>query len=151
MDYKYILKQEGITIKEFASRLKVSRPTLYKMFDQYESGAGLGEPFQSIFDAFFLKERNAMKGNYESRNGNLVVKILENTAVNANGTIIKGSETRGKRDIVMAQVLIGDCNVPKDTIIYFSFYAAQPFTLEDEQVYVVNKLDIKFIKKGEQL
>lgn len=149
MDYKYILKQEGITMKEFAARLHVSRPTLYKLIDQYDHGVGLDEPFQSIFDAFFLKERNRMKGNYESRNGNLIVKILENTAVNENGTFIKGSETRGKRDIVMAQVLVGDCNVPKDAIIYFSFYAAQPFTLEDEQVFVVNKLDIKFIKKGE--
>lgn len=90
-----------------------------------------------------------MKSTYESRNGNLIVGILENTAVNANGTVIKGSETRGKRDIVMAEVIVGDCNVPKGTIIYFSFYAAQPFTLEGEDVYVVNKLDIKFIKKGD--
>lgn len=91
-----------------------------------------------------------MKGNYQSRNGNLVVKILDNTAENANGTFIKGSETRGKRDIVMAQVLVGDCNVPENTIIYFSYYAGQPFTLEGEEVFIVNKLDIKFIKKGEK-
>ncbi len=90
-----------------------------------------------------------MKGIYETRNGNLIVRILENTAVNANGTVIKNSETRGKRDVVMATVIIGDANVPKDTIIYFSFYAGQPFVLEDEQVYIVNKQDIKFIKKGE--
>jgi len=90
-----------------------------------------------------------MKGNYESRNGNLIVKILENSAVNDNGTFIKGSETRGKRDIVMAQVLVGDSNVPANAIIYFAFYAGQPFTLEGEEVFIVNKLDIKFIKKGE--
>ena len=91
-----------------------------------------------------------MKGNYESRNGNLVVKILENTAENANGTFVKGSETRGKRDIVSAQVLVGDCNVKEGTIIYFSFFAANPFTLEGEEVCIVNKQDIRFIKKGEQ-
>lgn len=151
MDYKYILKQEGITIKEFASRLHVSRPTLYKLMDLYNKGVGLDEPYESIFDAFFLKERNNMKGNYQSRNGNLVVKILDNTAENANGTFIKGSETRGKRDIVMAQVLVGDSNVPENTIIYFSYYAGQPFTLEGEEVFIVNKLDIKFIKKGENV
>jgi len=133
----------------FARKLHVSRPTLYKLMGEYEKGILLKEPYQSIFDAFFLTERNAMKGIYETRNGNLIVRILENTAVNANGTVIKNSETRGKRDVVMATVIIGDANVPKDTIIYFSFYAGQPFVLEDEQVYIVNKQDIKFIKKGE--
>ena len=136
-------------MKQFADKLKVSRPTMYKMLKEYESGSTLPEPYASIFDAFFLEERNPMKGNYESRNGNLIVKILDNTAENANGTFVRGSETRGKRDIVMAQVLIGDSNVSKDSIIYFSFYAAQPFTLEGEEVFVVNKQDIKFIKKGE--
>ena len=150
MNYKYILKQEGITMKEFASKLSVSKPTMYKMLDKYSKGQELNEPYQSIFNAFFSKERNAMKEKYESRNGNLVVKILENTAENANGTFIKGSETRGKRDIVMAEVIIGDSNVPIGTVIYFSFYAAQSFTLEGEQVYVVNKADIKFIKKGDK-
>ena len=149
MNYKYILKEEGITMKEFAAKLRVSKPTMYKMMDKYSQGKELGEPYQSIFDAFFSKEREVMKGKYECRNGNLVVKILENTAENANGTFIKGSETRGKRDIVMAEVVIGDANVPGGTVIYFSFYAAQSFTLEGEQVYVVNKNDIKFIKKGE--
>lgn len=150
MDYKYLLKKEGITVKGFADRLHISRPTLYKMFEDYEAGKNLGEPYQSLFNAFFLKERNAMKATYLSRNGNLVVKILENTAVNTNGTFVKGSETRGKRDIVVGQVVVGDSNVPVGTTIYFSFYAAQPFVLEDEQVYVVNKLDIKFIKKENQ-
>lgn len=149
MDYKYILKKEGITVTDFAAKLKVSRPTLYKMFGQYEKGVGLGEPYQSVFDAFFLKERNVMKGKYQSRNGNVVVKVLENTAENANGTFVKGSETRGKKDIVVAQVLIGDSNVPENTIVYFCYYAALPFNLEGEEVFVINKQDIKFIKKGE--
>lgn len=149
MNYKHILKEEGLTVKEFAERLKVSRPTLYKLMDQYDQGLSLGEPFQSIFDAFFFEERSRMKDKYENRNGNLIVKILENTAENANGTFIKGSETRGKRDIVMAQVIVKNNNYPVGSIVYFSFYAAQPFELEGEQVYVVNHQDIKFIKKGE--
>lgn len=149
MDYKYILKQEGLTLSKFASDLHVSRPTLYKLLEQYDHGEPLPEPFQSVFDSLFFKERNAMKATYVSRNGNLVVKILENTAVNTNGTFVKGSETRGKRDIVVGQVIVGDSNVTVGTTIYFSFYAAQPFVLEDEEVYVVNKLDIKFIKKGD--
>ena len=149
INYKFILKKEGFTISGFAKHLGVSRPTIYNLFNDYAAGRALEEPYQSIFDAFFLKERNAMKGNYETRNGNLIVKIIENTAVNDNGTFIKGSETRGKRDIVMAQVLIGDKNVPTNTVVYFSFYAGQQFTLEGEIVYVVSKQDIKFIKKGE--
>ena len=149
INFKYVLKKEGISLKQFADQLRVSRPTMYKMLSDYESGKQLSEPYASIFDALFLEERNPMKGNYESRNGNLIVKILDNTAENANGTFVKGSETRGKRDIVMGQVYIGDCNVPVNSIIFFSFYAAQPFTLEGEEVFVVNKQDIKFIKKGE--
>lgn len=149
INFKYVLKKEGISLKQFADQLHVSRPTMYKMLSDYESGKQLREPYASIFDAFFLEERNPMKGIYESRNGNLIVKILDNTAENANGTFVKGSETRGKRDIVMGQVYIGDCNVPANSIIFFSFYAAQQFTLEGEEVFVVNKQDIKFIKKGE--
>ena len=151
MDYKLILKKEGLTISSFAANLHVSRPTLYAMLDKYDKKIGLDEPYQSIFDAFFLNERNRMEGNYETRNGNLIVEIVENTAVNSNGTFVKGSETRGKRDIVMAKVLVGDANVAKGSTIYFSFYAAQPFTLEGKEVYVVNKQDIKFVKKGESL
>ena len=147
MNYKAILKKQGVSITDFSNKLGLSRPTVYSMFEKYNKGIGLDEPYQGIFDAFFLTERNKMKGNYESRNGNLVVTIVENTAENANGTFIKGSETRGKRDIVMARVRIGDNNVPEGTMIYFSYYAAQPFTLEGEQVYVINKQDIKFIRK----
>lgn len=147
INFKYILKKEGITLKQFAGQLGVSRPTMYKMLSDYDSGKQLQDPYASIFDAFFLKERNRMKGKYESRNGNLIVKIVENTAENANGTFIKGSETRGKRDIVLAEVVVENSNYKAGTLIYFSFYAAQPFELEGEQVYVVNNQDIKFIKK----
>lgn len=150
MNYKYVLKKEGITIKGFAQKLNVSRPTLYRLMANYEKGVGLGEPFQTIFDAFFLEEREKMKGKYESRNGNLITKIVENTAVNSNGTFVKGSETRGKRDIVEAKVIVGDSNVPVGTIVYFSYYAGQPFTLEGEEVFIVNKADIKLVKKGEE-
>ena len=150
MNYTRVLKREGLTVKEFANRLGVSRPTVYKMFDDYTQGKPIDPEYRDVFDAFFLKERETMKGKYESRNGNLIVKIIENTAANSNGTFVKGSETRGKRDICMAQVVIGDSNVPVGTVIYFSYYAGQPFTLEDEMVYVVNKQDIKFIKKGEE-
>lgn len=149
MDYKYILKKEGFTIVEFAKYLHISRPKLYKLFDEYDDGKTLKEPFKTIFDAFFFNERNNMKNKYQSRNGNLIVEILENTAQNANGTFIKNSETRGKRDIVEAQVLIGDSNVPEGTVIFFSYYAGQPFVLEDKAVFIVNKQDIKFVKKGE--
>lgn len=150
MNYKYVLKKEGITIKGFAQKLNVSRPTLYRLMANYEKGIGLDEPFQTIFDVFFLEEREKMKGKYESRNGNLITKIVENTAVNSNGTFVKGSETRGKRDIVEAKVIVGDSNVPVGTIIYFSYYAGQPFTLEGEEVFIVNKADIKLVKKGEE-
>ena len=136
-------------MKEFADHLHVSRPTMYKLIAKYEHGELLDEPYQSIFDAFFSTERNRMKSNYETRNGNLIVRILDNTAVNENGTFIKGSETRGKRDIVMAEVIIGDTNIPVGTVVYFSFYAGQPFTLEEQEVFVINKQDIKFIRKGE--
>lgn len=147
MNYKAILKKQGVSITDFSNKLGLSRTTIYSMFEKYSKGIGLDEPYQGIFDAFFLAERNKMKGNYESRNGNLIVTIVENTAENANGTFIKGSETRGKRDIVMARVRIGDSNVQEGAMIYFSYYAAQPFTLEGEQVYVINKQDIKFIRK----
>lgn len=147
--YKRILKEEGLTISKFAYLLEVSRPTVYKMLRIYEAtGKVKKRSLQSIFDAYFSEERNNMKGFYSSRNGNLVVEILQNTAENANGTFVKGSETRGKRDIVEGLVLIGDSNVPCGTIIYFSYYAAQPFVLEEKQVYIVNKLDIKFVKKN---
>lgn len=149
MNYKYILKREGLTIAEFARKLHVSRPTTYALIKEYDAGHALEEPYQTIFDAFFLTERNRMQGNYESRNGNLIVKIRDNTAENANGTFVKGSETRGKRDIVVAEVIVGDSNVPEGTVIYFSYYAGQQFVLENEEVFVVNKQDIKFIKKGE--
>lgn len=138
-----------MSMKEFADHLHVSRPTMYKLIAKYEHGELLDEPYQSIFDAFFSTERNRMKSNYETRNGNLIVRILDNTAVNENGTFIKGSETRGKRDIVMAEVIIGDTNIPVGTVVYFSFYAGQPFTLEEQEVFVINKQDIKFIRKGE--
>lgn len=149
--YKQILKEEGLTISKFASLLEVSRPTVYKMLEVYKAtGKVKKKSLQDIFDAYFSEERNSMKGIYLSRNGNLVVEILQNTAENANGTFVKGSETRGKRDIVEGLVLIGDSNVPSGTIIYFSYYAAQPFVLEQKQVYIVNKADIKLVKKNIQ-
>ncbi len=88
-----------------------------------------------------------MEKKYECRNGNLIVEIVDNTTVSPNGVVIKNSETRGKRDIVSAKVIVGDDNVKEGTTIYFSFYAGQPFLLEDKEVFVVNKADIKFVCK----
>ena len=136
---------------EFAERLHVSRPTLYKLMDKYEHGLDLEEPYKSIFNAFFAEERDRMKCNYKCLNGNLIVKIIDNTAVNDNGTFIKGSETRGKRDIVVGEIIANaNTNLKSTDLVYFSFYAAQPCVLEDQEVYIVNYSDIKFIKrKGE--
>ena len=90
-----------------------------------------------------------MNKTYECRNGNLIVEIINNTAVNANGTVVINSETRGKRDIVSAKVIVGDDNVKVGTTIFFSYYAGQAFTLEDKEVFIVNKADIKFVNKEE--
>ena len=132
-------------MKHFSELLGVSRPTMYKMISDYENGKLNSEPYVSVFNAFFLKERNAMKGNYKMCNGNLMVRIVENTAMNANGTVIKNSETRGKRDVVCGVLLVNGDHLKEGDLIYFSYYAGQPMQLEDEQVYIVNYKDIKFI------
>jgi co-chaperonin GroES (HSP10) len=89
-----------------------------------------------------------MEGNYEMCNGNLMVKLVENTVVNANGTFLKNSETRGKKDIVCGVLLQDGEELKKGEIIYFSLYASQPMQLENETVYIVHQDDVKFIKKG---
>ena len=149
MNYKLILKKNGITLTEFAKTARLSRPTVYRYLSLYSKGVSLDEPYQSIFDAFFKEERSKMKNDYVCVNGNLLVRLIENTSVNPNGTIIRGAETRGKKDIVIGEIVASTNNfLPEGTKVYFSFYAAQAVTLEDEQLYIVNKEDLKFYKKG---
>ena len=89
-----------------------------------------------------------MEGKYRCLNNNIVVRIIDDTAVNSNGTHVSGSETRGKRDIVVGEIVeCANTNIKPTSRIYFSFYAAQPFTLEGEEVYIVNYHDIKLIKE----
>lgn len=144
--YRNALKREGITMKEFAGRLHVSKPTMYAMIRRYDEGMPLSELNQSVFDAFFGQERRDM---YESRNGNLVVEIVENSAVNGNGTFVKGSETRGKRDIVVGRVIVSNPNYAIGSHVYFPYYAAQPFELDGKRVAFVDGKDIKMVRKGE--
>lgn len=149
MNYKLILKKNGISLTEFAKKAGLSRPTLYKYLNMYNNRKHLSEPYQSIFDAFFREERSTMENQYVCVNGNLLVRLIENTSVNPNGTIIRGAETRGKKDIVIGEIVASTNNfLPEGTKVYFSFYAAQAVTLEDEQLYIVNKEDLKFYKKG---
>lgn len=130
--------------------MHLSRPTVYRYLDIYMNGGELKEPYMTMFNAFFSNERSKMQQRYKCLNGNIIVKLVENTASNANGTFIKNSETRGKRDIVVGQIVeCGNTDIKKTDLLYFSFYAAQPLILDDVQVYVVNYQDIKFIKKGE--
>lgn len=149
MNYKLILKKNGMSLTEFAKKACLSRPTVYRYLKLYNSGKNLGEPYQTIFDAFFKEERSKMENKYVCVNGNLLVRLIENTSVNPNGTIIRGAETRGKKDIVIGEIVASTNNfLPEGTKVYFSFYAAQAVTLEDEQLYIVNKEDLKFYKKG---
>lgn len=150
--YLYILKKNGLTLTKFAKLAHLSRPTVYKYFEQYENGEHIKEPYKSLFDSFFNDEREIlMESYYKCMNGNIIVKLLENTCMNKNGTIIKGAETRGKRDIVAGEIVEStNTNLKKTDIVYFSFYAGQPMVLDDEQVFIINYQDIKFIKrKGE--
>jgi co-chaperonin GroES (HSP10) len=149
MNYKLIFKKNGISLTEFAKTAGLSRPTVYKYLKMYSDGKSLSEPYQSVFDAFFMEERSEMQNQYVCVNGNLLVRLIENTSVNPNGTIIRGAETRGKKDIVIGEIVASTNNfLPEGTEVYFSFYAAQAVTLEDEQLYIVNKEDLKFYKKG---
>ena len=160
-DYKYILKQNNLKLSDFAKNLGVSRPTMYNMMKRYENNEPLKEPYNSIFDAYFkedfnpitkedlLKEKN-IPSKYKCINGNILVELIENTAENSNGTFIKNSETRGKRDVVAGKIFANsNTNIKNTDILYFSFYAAQPLTLEDKLIYIVNYQDIKFIKRGD--
>ena len=135
-----------MTVTDLAERLSVSRPTAYKMISLYGSGHGLDERSLKIMDACLGKEaeRRAM---YESRNGSMVVRIVDNTAENANGTFVKGSETRGKRDIVAGEVVIPSEGYPIGCVVYFPYYASQPLTLDGEQLSIVDGRDVKFVKK----
>lgn len=151
MNYILILKKNGMSLTEFAKKACLSRPTVYKYLKMYSRGKNLGEPYQTIFDAFFKEgmEFEEMENKYVCVNGNLLVRLIENTSVNPNGTIIRGAETRGKKDIVIGEIVASTNNfLPEGTKVYFSFYAAQAVTLEDEQLYIVNKEDLKFYKKG---
>ena len=132
-----------------AQHFGVTRVTLYKYLKIYESGKKVKEPYQSVFDAFFLNEKGIiMKETYKCLNGNIIVKIIDNTAINSNGTFVKNSETRGKRDIVAGEIIVNDnTHLRISDIVYFSYYAAQPLELEGQQVYVVHLQDIKFIKR----
>lgn len=138
-----------MTKQDFAKRLCISRPTLDKWLEDYDRTGIVPKQYaQDIFDAFFKygeERNNSMEGSYRCVNNNVLVRLVEDTAVNKNGTRVVNTETRGKRDVVVGEVLVSE-NIKQGSLVYFSFYAAQPFSLEGEQVLCVNYHDIKFIK-----
>ncbi len=89
-----------------------------------------------------------MEGKYRCLNNNIVVRIIDDTAVNTNGTKVCGLETRGKRDVVVGEIVAcANTNIKSSAKVYFSFYAAQPFILEGESLFIVNYNDIKLIRE----
>lgn len=70
MDIKKILKDFGITQKEFAEKLQLSRPTLDTYIQLYESGQEIPkEKYEIIFSSLFKNDFS--KGEFESKLHNL--------------------------------------------------------------------------------
>lgn len=147
MEFKIRLKLLGITKIKLAHKIGVTRPTLDLLIRKYEAGEPIKEYYRETFDS--IMKGTFMEGKYRCLNNNIVVRIVDDTAVNSNGTRVAGTETRSKRDIVVGEIIAcANTNIKRNAKVFFSLYAAQPITLEGEQLYVVNFHDIKLIKEN---
>lgn len=85
-------------------------------------------------------------------NGNLIVKPIVEEVVTRAGLKVSAVDTRGKKDIVSAKIVLSDRKDALITgnIVYYPMFAAQPFILDGEEVYVVNAKDVVLVKRSDE-
>ena len=81
---------------------------------------------------------------YKMCNKFALVKLVEENKVLNNGLTVK--ETRGKRDIVVGEVLSNNFNtefpVADGYLVWFPLYAANPITVDGKALLIVHQDDI---------
>lgn len=86
---------------------------------------------------------------YKMVNKFWLIELKEENKVLSNGLTVK--ETRGKRDIVVGKVIIGDYSpyfeCADGYLVWFPLYAANPITVDGKSLLIVHQDDIIMVKK----
>ena len=86
---------------------------------------------------------------YRTLNNKIIIKQINLSTQLGNGIVIQ--ETRGKKDILVGEVIISSTtDIKEGDLVWFPEYAALPITLNNKSYNVIDYSDIILTKEKEK-